>query len=863
MNGPTAETKRLEQQSRLALMIGLAVALAGSVFGLIGGIYFGPVRGAEAMLIVTSFVICLGLLVVVFRSPDAPTSRIPAGVSLYFLAHLVAGSALAAGEGDSILRATPYLFWYFPLLCFHKFTNFGPHRVAIDRILTTLPLISILLMAPGMIADAAAEQINLLIVFVLSYAGFAYFLELFSRYRDQFVVATTRAATLEEMTRSLAESETRYRTVYDLVPVLIWEEDWAAVKPLVLDLKAQGVTDFDTHFQKHPELVDRAIRSVVPLDANKAGARMFGADTREKLLSAHSSIIVNPSALQVFRKALVAYATGEREIETEEATFDLQSRKLHLLVRMALPDIRSDETRVVLTQMDVTALRQMDERLRLLGQATNDVIWEHDLTSDTLWVGEGMLERFGHQPETVARTRSWAGMLHPDDREATLRSQQEAIAGSASDWVAAYRLQRADGTYAHVRDRALILRNGDGQAERMIGSMQDITQQVELEEKLRQSQRLEAVGRLTGGIAHDFNNLLTVIMGNAEMLEERLASDATSRSLAEMTRITAERAAELTSRLLSFSRRQPLQPRAADLSVRLTDLRVLLHRSIGESVDLVVENEPGLWKVMVDPPQLDSALLNICINARDAMPRGGRLTISCYNADPEELPAAARDLGCDLVALSISDTGTGMDEATRLRAFEPFFTTKDVGKGSGLGLSMVYGFARQSGGTVELHSIMGQGTTVTLYLPRSVDPDRPTPDEDAADTMRGGNEHILVVEDNDLVRQNLIGQLTSLGYRVTAAGDGAEALALLERLPDIDLILTDVVMPGGLSGLDLAERVHVQRPKLKVMFASGYPSEVFDGEYGSVNPSQILNKPYRRHELAARLRGFLDNVRDP
>jgi CheY-like chemotaxis protein len=266
---------------------------------------------------------------------------------------------------------------------------------------------------------------------------------------------------------------------------------------------------------------------------------------------------------------------------------------------------------------------------------------------------------------------------------------------------------------------------------------------------------------------------------------------------------------------------------------------------------------------MVDPPQLDSAILNICINARDAMPDGGRLIIDCRNADPATLPDVARDIRTDLVALSITDTGTGMDEDTLARAFEPFFTTKDVGKGSGLGLSMVYGFVRQSGGAVELRSAPGQGTTVTLYLPRAADEaevQAPAPDTAAA--FPGGHEHILAVEDNDLVRENLVGQLTSLGYRVTTAADGAEALALLPGLPDITLLLTDVVMPGGINGWELARRVLAQRPGLKVMFASGFPVDVIEREGARIGPSQLLEKPYRRQELATKLRQVLDGRPD-
>ena len=857
------ERNRLEQQARLALLIGLSVALAGSIFGLVGGIVFGPIRGAEAVLIGASTVMSFVLIGLVFRHPHAATSWMPGLISLYFLGHLLVGSALAIRETDGIIRVVPYLFWYFPLLCFNKFTNFGTYRQQMDYAITAVALLSMLIATPRIIAGAEVAEINLLVIFFLSFAGFAYFLELFSRYRDGFVGAQARAEASESLAKALSESESRYRAIYDLVPVLIWEEDWSEVKPLILDLQRHGVIDFDSYMERHPDFVATAIRKVKVIDANLTGATMFGVETREDLLMSHGVIIENPSAQLIFRKALIAYATGQREIETEEATFDLKSRKLQILVKMALPDITSDDTRVVLTEMDVTALRKNDERLRLLGQATNDTIWEHDLKGDDLWVGEGLLKRFGHKPEELIVLRKWEALLHPEDRPRVTASQQVAIESDAVEWMETYRFRRADDSYANVRDHALILRDRNGRAERMIGSITDITEQTDLEAQLRQSQRLEAVGQLTGGIAHDFNNLLTVIIGNAEMLEERLDKDPTGRRLAEMTRVSAERAAELTSRLLSFSRRQPLQPCQTDIPARIEDLKDLLRRSLGEQVELLITKGPAPWPVMVDPPQLDAAILNICINSRDAMPMGGHLTISCQNAHHDTLPEEALAYGGYFVALSFTDTGTGMDKTTLARAFEPFFTTKDVGKGSGLGLSMVYGFVRQSGGAVTLTSALGHGTTVTLYLPRAsnnLPSAEPIPQLAAMPT---GQEHILAVEDNDLVRDNLVGQLKSLGYKVTAAADGAEALALLPDLPGVKLLLTDIVMPGGISGWDLARSALAERPDLKVLFSSGYPVEVMVREGAQFTPDQMLNKPYRRQVLAEKLRQVLDGQAAP
>jgi signal transduction histidine kinase len=382
----------------------------------------------------------------------------------------------------------------------------------------------------------------------------------------------------------------------------------------------------------------------------------------------------------------------------------------------------------------------------------------------------------------------------------------------------------------------------------------------ELGRRLGQAQKMEAVGQLTGGIAHDFNNLLTVLLGNAEFLVDDLADRPESRELAQSMVMAAERGAELTRSLLAFARRQPLAPQAVDANRLVLAMEGLLRRTLGEHIEYRIVLNPGLWPAMVDSAQLESAVLNLALNARDAMPLGGALTIetSCTHLDdayagqhPEVQPG-------DYVMIAVSDSGTGMAPEILAQVFEPFFTTKEVGKGTGLGLSMVYGFVRQTGGHIKLYSELGEGTTVKLYLPRAdaspaaAEPPRPAP-------VTGAGEVVLAVEDNDLVRSHVTSELKALGYSVLSAASGAEALHIVhDRARRIDLLFTDVVMPGGLSGPDLARLAVEVRPGLKVLYTSGY-TENSVVHNGRLDPGvQLLTKPYRRQELARKLREVLE-----
>lgn len=406
-----------------------------------------------------------------------------------------------------------------------------------------------------------------------------------------------------------------------------------------------------------------------------------------------------------------------------------------------------------------------------------------------------------------------------------------------------------DGREIWVEGELFPLLSDDGATTHIVVVARDVTQRRELEAQLRQSQRLEAVGQLTGGVAHDFNNLLTVILSNAELLESRLEGDDQLHMLAEMTRLAAERGAELTSRLLAFSRRQALDPKTIDVGALVRSMDQLLRRALGEQIHIQIVAEHGAWDALIDSLQLESALLNLCINARDAMSAGGMLSIGVWNA---VLKSDATSPGGEYVMLSVADTGTGMDEATRARVFEPFFTTKEVGKGSGLGLSMVYGFVTQSKGRVEIESEVGRGTTVKLYLPRSREARR----EQAAvnaEAVATGRERVLLVEDDDLLRVQVGGELQNLGYRVVSARSGLEALRLLQEGERFDLLFTDVVM-AGMSGEQLALLARNIVPGLPVLYTSGHPETMMDEEGYLVPGVTLLRKPYKRRELAAKLR---------
>ncbi|HEU0070329.1 MAG TPA: PAS domain S-box protein [Alphaproteobacteria bacterium] len=396
------------------------------------------------------------------------------------------------------------------------------------------------------------------------------------------------------------------------------------------------------------------------------------------------------------------------------------------------------------------------------------------------------------------------------------------------------------------------LLNDAGQCVGLLSMTRDVSEKRAAEEKMRQLTRMEAIGQLTGGIAHDFNNLLQVIIGNCEILDESLADQPRLQRWATMSRKAAEHGAELTLRLLAYSKRQTLEPVDVDLNGIIEDVTPLIARSIGESVNVTSSFADVLWPAALDRGQIDQALLNVVLNARDAMPNGGTLHIETSNVCLGLAETAGEAKPGDYVCVAISDNGVGMPPDVLKRAFEPFFSTKGVGKGNGLGLSMVQGFVNQSGGLVRLESEVGKGTIVRIYFPRSASrtPDKPNAEQKSAEAPR---KTIFVVEDNDMVRNYVTAQLESLGYDVLEAENGPAALAKIDAAGPVDLLFTDVIMPGGMNGRELAEQAVERRPGLKVLFTSGYDESAITTDGYLTEGLYLLKKPYQRKDLEAKI----------
>lgn len=593
--------------------------------------------------------------------------------------------------------------------------------------------------------------------------------------------------------------------------------------------------------------------------ANAHAARMLGRD-RDVLIGGSVWDEFSDAKGSAFEAELErAVATG---VTARFETFYSRLGKWFEVAGYPVPDGLAVYFRDVTDRKAMEAeARANRERFELIARATPDLILDWDIVADTVWCSDAMETVFGYSRDAIAADPAfWQACIHPEDRDRLQAELTDVLVGTATVWKNEYRFRRADGSYASVLDRGFILRDDTGRAVRMLGSLVDLTEQHDLERRLQHAQRLEAIGQLTGGVAHDFNNLLTVILGNAEALTDALTDRQQLQVMADMTAKAAERGAELTNRLLAFARRQPLKPRRVDVNRLLQDSEGLLRRTISEDVEIEVVRGAGLWPAELDAGQLEVALINLVLNASDALPGGGRITIETANSQISDDYARGHDdvAPGQYVLVSVSDDGIGMDAETAARAIDPFFTTKDIGKGSGLGLSMVFGFVKQSNGHLTIYSEPGEGTSIKLYFPRAgaaADAAQAIPGHEA---VPGGTEHILIAEDDDLVRSHLAAQLTSLGYRVTEAPDGPTALIRLADLDDVAMLLSDIVMPGGLNGRDLAERATAMRPGLKVLYTSGYADNAIVHQ-GRLDPGiDLLSKPYRRKNLAQKVRLVLD-----
>ncbi len=588
--------------------------------------------------------------------------------------------------------------------------------------------------------------------------------------------------------------------------------------------------------------------------ANPAFTKALGWSADE--LSATSlQDLVHPDDRESTALELRRLGSGEPSIRFENRCRQ-RDGGYKVLTWTAEADLRAGVVHAV--ARDVTAARQsldrlMDDLPGMLYRCRPDDDWT------MVYVSAGSKDLTGYTPDALLAPGdpTPASITFPEDRERVRQEVQAAVAENR-EYEIEYRLRTADGTEKLVWERGRAI-TGENGAPLLQGFVADITERRMLRSELQQLQKMDALGQLTGGIAHDFNNLLTVVIGNLELMESIAGDNPEMTAHLGEAMEAAWRGVDLSQRLLAFSRKQMLAPEVISVNALIGDMEVLLRRTLGAGIDIEVSRADELPLVRVDPGQLENAILNLAINARDAMPNGGTMRIRTgqFKADRRYADARPDVEPGRYVMIEVADTGIGMTPEIRERAFEPFFTTKERGKGTGLGLSMVYGLLKQSGGHARVYSEPGHGTSVKLYLPET-DPDAADPPTNTVRLLRehgGKAERILVVEDDDAVRRLVVTSLKELGYRTMEASSGPEGLEVLEQHGrDIDLLLTDLVMPGGLNGVALARQARDRFAHIRVLLTSGFSEEhaSLQGEF------PLLSKPYRKAELALAVRAALD-----
>jgi PAS domain S-box-containing protein len=508
-------------------------------------------------------------------------------------------------------------------------------------------------------------------------------------------------------------------------------------------------------------------------------------------------------------------------------------------------------------------LTRSEERLRLALTAAEIGIWEWDPQTHQITWSEGAERLFGRTPDAFSQTHAaFFNLIHPQDQPKVAGALEKAVA-DGSRFKVEYRIVWPDDTIRWMSSRGKVVAGSQGNSSRLAGTIHDITERKSLEAQLRQAQKMEVVGQLAGGIAHDFNNLLTVINGYSALILDRLEpEDSLYLDLMQVQK-AGERAAKLTAQLLAFSRNQVLQPELLNLNEVVANIEKMLRRLIGENINLETALQADLGQVKADPSQLEQVILNLAVNARDAMPEGGELAIKTANVELDEF-YTRRHAGVKpgpYVLLAVSDTGAGMDAETQGHIFEPFFTTKEPGKGTGLGLATVYGIIKQSDGHIWFYSEPGHGTTFKIYLPRSGETTEPV-QSDMGPLLCAGTETILLVEDETEVRVLTGKVLLEYGYKILEAIDANQALHLCEQHDGaIDLLITDVIMPGGMNGRQLAGRLIGQYPELRVLYVSGYTDDIIAKQGILDAGAGFLEKPFNPDILARKVRELLDTVK--
>jgi PAS domain S-box-containing protein len=643
-------------------------------------------------------------------------------------------------------------------------------------------------------------------------------------------------------------------------------------KALDLEQANRDLAARETHLRaildSEPEGVKLLAADGSFLQLNPAGLRMLEADSFAQVAnrSAHSFIVEEDRA--AFRSLIDRVLRGESCVLEFQIVGLKGGRRCLETHASPLRDATGAITAFLGITRDITAsksaeseLREARERLQWAVTAGKVGLWDWDLRTNKVYYSSEWKHQIGYTDDEISNDFSeWQSRVHPDDLDHALQTVQVYLSGDDPDYESAFRFRHKNGSYRHILARGSEVRSGDGTRIRLLGSHVDITERTELQSQLMQAQKMEGVGQLAGGVAHDFNNLLTVINGTADLALMKLQEDDPLAAHFRQIRQAGDRAASLTRQLLAFSRRQIMKLDVLDLNDVVADMQGMLRRLIGEHIELAVVLAKSLGAVKADRGQIEQVVVNLAVNAQDAMPDGGTLTIETHDVELDEAYAAEHPSvrPGPHVMLVISDTGIGMDEVTRSRIFEPFFTTKGPGKGTGLGLSTVYGIVKQSGGSIWVYSERGKGTTFRIYLPRVEELARKHEPARILTSVRG-TETVLIVEDEEAVRNLAMRVLQTAGYRILAARNGREALLILKRHSGpVHLMLTDVVMPG-MSGRALAARLAGVRPKMKILYTSGYTDDAILRHGVLGEGAQFISKPFTMTDLTRKVREVLDS----
>ncbi|UFZ06671.1 PAS domain S-box protein [Bradyrhizobium ontarionense] len=594
---------------------------------------------------------------------------------------------------------------------------------------------------------------------------------------------------------------------------------------------------------------------------NRAAEQLFGYHTGEALGSDIGLIVPAERRSEVDR-ILSLIGGGEKIEHHETVRRHKDGREIEVSLSMSpILDARGAVIGASKVARDITeskrtrhALTRETEERRRIFETSQDLILIADSRGQLMQVSPSAAAVLGYRPEEMVG-RNASDFVYPPELEAVRSQMRDCRRGRD--------IHNFEAQLLHKEGRGVVLNwmaSWSEPVQRHFFIGRDLTEKRAAEAQIRQAQKMEAVGQLTGGVAHDFNNILTVITGSIGILADAVAERPELASVARLIDDSADRGAHLTRQLLAFARKQPLQPTDLDVNALMNETAALLRPTLGEHIEIerILCADPST--ALADPNQLTTSIVNLALNARDAMPQGGKLTLETANValDQDYADANSEVVVGDYVMIAVSDTGCGIPPAYLDKVFDPFFSTKGVGKGTGLGLSMVFGFVKQSGGHIKVYSEVGHGTSIKLYLPPSTaSTPSATASQETHDTS-GGNETILIVEDDPLVRQHVVTQVANLGYATLAAADAAEALVVLERHPEIDLLFTDVIMPGAMNGRQLADAARALRPSLKTLFTSGYTENAIV-HHGRLDAGVLLlAKPYRKPELARMIRIALD-----